>query len=71
MVAAWIPGQTGDEVVEWKTDIRLPGLKAQKAWVIDVLNGTEQEIDLQWGGADTIIEGMKMKDYPVIMRISR
>ena len=70
MVAMWIPGNTGDAVVESKTDITLPDLRAQKAWGIDLFNGTECELDLKWSGADTIIAGMMIKDYPVIMRIS-
>ena len=60
----------GEEDV--KTDLTVPGVVAQKAWGIDVFNGTEQELELApAGGNDTRIKGLLIKDYPTLIRIKK
>jgi hypothetical protein len=71
MFAAWIPGKTTDGIVESRSDITLPGFGAKRAWVIDVFNGTEQELNVTPSGADTMLRGMLIKDYPVFVRMER
>jgi hypothetical protein len=68
-VAAWIPGQTTDGIVEAKSDITLPGLRAGRGWAVAVFNGAEQELTLTPRGNDTLLAGMLVKDYPVFIRI--
>jgi hypothetical protein len=70
MVAAWIPGRTSDGVVEVKTDLLLPGLAAKKAVVIDVFNGTEQELEMKQTDDGVVLANMLIKDYPTFVRLS-
>jgi hypothetical protein len=68
LIAAWIPGKTRDGIVEANSDIALPGVQATRARVIDVFNGTEQDLNIVRGG-DTLLKGMLIKDYPVFITI--
>ncbi|MBI2844079.1 MAG: discoidin domain-containing protein [Armatimonadetes bacterium] len=70
MVTAWIPGKTVDGIVQSRSDVSLPGVQASRAWVFDIFNGTQQELDLIPSGNDTIIPGMQIKDYPVFIRVA-
>ncbi len=71
MLAVWIPGKTSDGIIESKADIILPGLQARQAWVIDVFNGTEQKLTLARNGNDTVLKAMRIKDYPVFIRLTK
>jgi hypothetical protein len=44
---------------------------ASEAWVIDVFNGTEQKLLLNQDGADTVLKGMRIKDYPTLIHVTR
>ncbi len=71
MLSAWIDGPSKDGLVETKTDIVFPGVRAKRATVADIMNGTEQELDVETNGADTALKGMRIKDYPVFVTISQ
>ena len=71
LITVWIPGKTEDGIVEEKSDIALPDVLAARAWAIDTMNGTEQELNLTHRGRDTVLEGILIKDYPVFIRITR
>ena len=71
MIAAWIPGRTGDGVVEEKTDLTLPGVTADDAWVIDVLNGTEQKLIARRSSEGLVFKNILIKDYPTLIRLGR
>ena len=71
MVSVWIDGPSKDGLVETKTDIVFPGVQARRATVADIMNGTEQELDVEGNGADTVLKGMLIKDYPVFVTISQ
>jgi hypothetical protein len=70
VVASWIMGGPSDGIVETKADIALPGTVAKHAWVIDIMNGTEQELNIGSHNGSTVIKGMLIKDYPVLMRLA-
>lgn len=69
MLAAWIPGETVDGVVEAKTDVTLPGTRAALGWVVDVLNGTEQRLISSSGPGGITFKGILIKDYPTLLRV--
>jgi hypothetical protein len=71
MIAAWINGGQNDAMVETKADVTLPGMQAKKAWVVEIMNGTEQRLNIEAQGDGTIIKGMLLKDYPAFMRLER
>ncbi len=70
ILAAWIPGKTKDGIVESKSDITLPGVQAKRAWVVDVFNGTEQDLNLSRSESGTMLKSMLIKDYPVFIRMT-
>src|SRR5262249_55652910 len=71
MVAVWIDGPSEDGVRETKTDIVLQGVSAKRATVADIMNGREQELNIEARGADMVLPGMRVKDYPVLITVSR
>jgi hypothetical protein len=70
MVATYLQGDAADHVVETDSDIILPGVQAEEVWVIDVLNGAEQKLNFTVSGSNTVIKGVLLKDYPVLVRLS-
>ena len=71
MVAAWIPGQTRDGIVEEVSKIRVGKGDVKKAWGIDLFNGTEQELVFENQNQATSFPDISIKDYPTIIRIER
>jgi len=70
MLAVWIDGPSKEEIAETKTDIVFPGIHASRVTVVDVMNGTEQALEVSASGAATVLKGMRIKDYPVFVRLS-
>ena len=70
MVAAWLDGPEGDGITEKKSDIAFPAMQGKRARVVDIMNGTEQELDFAVNGSETVVKALMIKDYPVLMRIS-
>ena len=71
MVAVWIPNPRSvqpHDFTETTADVTLRGIRAGRAWVIDLMNGAEQELILTPHGRDTLIPGMRVKDYPTLVR---
>ncbi len=69
MVGGWYVDKIVDGIAEIENDLTLPGLVAEKAWVIDIFNGTEQELDMTPSGKGTLVKGLLIKDYPTFIRI--
>ncbi len=57
-------------IVETQTDIALPNHRIDRARVIDIMNGTEQQLKIRYEGNGTLLPGMLIKDYPVFIRCS-
>jgi len=68
MVATWLQAPLADDIAEQSTDVLLPGIPCGKAWVVDTLNGTEQELDVAHENGATVLRGMRIKDYPALIR---
>jgi hypothetical protein len=71
MLAATIPGDTSDGMVETASDVSVPQVRAKEAWVIDVLNGTEQRLTFNADGEGTTFKGILIKDYPTLIRMTK
>jgi hypothetical protein len=69
MAAVWMPGRTKEGLVEAECDVTFPAIKAQRAWAIDTLNGTEQELNVTSAGGGCVLRGILIKDYPVFLRL--
>jgi hypothetical protein len=71
MVAVWLAHpavSSPDEVVEARSDVTLPGMQAKQAWVMDLMNGTEQELVLTQRDENTVIKAIRVKNYPTMIR---
>lgn len=71
LVAMWLNDSWEGKTPGAKADLTLPGFSARQAWVIDIKNGTEQELDIAVQGKDTVIKGMKIKDVPIFIRLEK
>jgi hypothetical protein len=73
MVAVWIanPGATSpNEVSETPSDM-LVRHASEQVWVIDLMNGTEQELIIRQVGNRTSIPDVRVEGYPTIIRSSK
>lgn len=71
LVAIWIPGRTSDGIVESESDLTISNVKANQAFILDVFNGTKQQLNTKNKGHDTLIENILVKDYPVFIQINQ
>jgi len=79
LLAAWIPtpldggnpAPVTDEIAQAQCDITVKYVSAKKVWAIDIMNGTEQELDINRVGNSTIIEAVMIKDYPTFIKICK
>ena len=69
LVGLWLPGKSVDTHPGITTDVLVEKIKAARVVGIDVLNGTEQ--DLEWSVTEngTQIQRLRVKDYPMLIRI--
>ena len=70
LLAAWIPGTAaGDESdsQEILTDIVLENDAYETATAYDVLNGTSQPLKVSHRAGKTVLRGMKIRDWPVVI----
>jgi len=49
------------------SDVTLPGRKVGRASAYDVMNGSKQTRAVKHEGEDTVLKGMLIKDYPVLV----
>ena len=70
LYAAWIDEETfDDERVQIKTDVTFPGMKARRAWGIDLFSGTEQELMIHQEENSCVLNEIWIKDYPTFIRL--
>ena len=70
MAAAWIPGNTTDGIVESKSDVTVPDVEVKRAWVIDLINGAQQELMVSHEGDESVFKGILIKDYPTLLKMT-
>ncbi|MBI2842844.1 MAG: discoidin domain-containing protein [Armatimonadetes bacterium] len=71
LVSVSLAGNSADDSPDYQTDITIPGETFGKAVAIDVLNGTEQDLIVSRNGTDAVLRGMLVKDYPIVLRLSK
>jgi len=67
MVAVFLDRPLSDEVTEKKMSLTVHAANIKSASVIDVLNGTTQELNIKSDGGKAIIENIFIKDYPLFI----
>ena len=70
LLAFWKRGRAKDASDVTPTEIILPGRSVKKAIGVDLLNGREQELEVTAQGGTTVLKGMLMQDFPVVVRFS-
>ena len=72
MVVTFLDRPLSDEVIEKKTSLTIHGEKIKSASVIDVFNGTEQELNIKSADSNVIIiEDIYIKDYPLFIVLNK
>jgi ELWxxDGT repeat protein len=69
MLALWTNGVAVDDDPGVQATLTFSGSSATRAIGIDVLEGFQQELIATHQGADLLIEGLLLKDYPVFVRL--
>ena len=68
MLAVWIRGSAfDDDSQELLGDITFPNVKLGDVAVLDVLNGSEQRLNVTYAGSNTLLKGLHIKDWPIII----
>jgi hypothetical protein len=67
MVATWLSVPFTETLTEKVVDITLNGIIAKQVLATDLFNGTEQCLDFTVNSGDTVLQGIHIKDYPVII----
>ena len=70
IIALWTNGFASDEDVTAPADLTC-GTGASAVTAIDVLHGFEQELDHVSTGGQTVINGLNVPDYPLLVRLSQ
>jgi hypothetical protein len=71
LIAVWFDGVAAENDPGRKCSIVLPDISSGSITCIDPLYGFEQQLVISGKEGNTLIEGFKLKDYPLIIRISR
>ena len=67
MIAAWLDVPLADEFTEKSVGITLEGITIKEARAVDLFNGTEQRLDIVTENGKTLLEGIHIKDYPLLV----
>jgi hypothetical protein len=71
LIALWTDGVAVDNDPGAKCTLSVPGFSAQKVMGIDILNGFEQQMITSTEGKNLIIHDLLIKDYPIILRLTK
>ena len=69
LVALWIDGAAVDEDPGVDVTVMIPDLSATKVTGIDVLEGYQQDVVTTTESGNLVIQNLKVRDYPLILRI--
>lgn len=68
VLALWRPGRADDEGAAIPVDIRIPDPVRQVS-AYDCLNGVEQELLTHADRNETVVRGICVRDYPILVRL--
>ncbi|MBI4582801.1 MAG: discoidin domain-containing protein [Planctomycetes bacterium] len=66
-----LPDTGADQSPDYPTEMSFPGSNFKTAVGIDVLNGTEQDLIVSQNDSGSVLRGMLIKDYPLVIRLSK
>ena len=62
--------EAADQFTDVQTDIVIPGLRCREAEGVDVLNGSRAPLCCARARGGTVLKGMLIKDWPVVIRLA-
>jgi hypothetical protein len=68
LAAMWLPGAGSDDAPDLPMDLVVTDANYTQAIGIDLLNGTEQALEIRSEEGSSVMRGLKVKDYPVLIR---
>lgn len=71
LIALWTDDVAVDDDPGVNTTVTIPAFSAQKVMGIDVLNGFEQELVTSVEDGNLVIQNLLVKDYPIILRLTK
>jgi len=71
LVALWNDGVAVDDDPGTPSTLTIPGFADWNATGVDILNGFDQELITSTENGDLIIRDLLIKDYPIIIRLSK
>jgi len=71
LVALWTDGVAVDNDSGVNATVAIPNLSAQKVIGIDVLEGYQQDVVITIENGNTVIQNLKVRDYPLILNIKK
>ena len=71
LFAFWINDVAVDETTGQFVNIFFPGSNAEQAFIVDVLEGDQQELDILKKNNGLRIENVSVVDYPLLIRLSK
>ena len=71
LVALWTDGVAVDEDPGIEATVVISDLSATKVTGIDVLEGYQQDVLTTSEGGNLIIQNLKVRDYPLILKIKK
>lgn len=69
LIALWTDGTGVDDDPGVQATLRLPGSSFQRVVGVDIVNRFEQDLITEAIGGGLIIRNMRVKDYPIILRL--
>jgi hypothetical protein len=69
VVAVWLTGQITDGDPAVPCDITLPGQTVSQAVGIDIINGTEQTLQVTNVDGQATLKSILLKDWPLLIRL--
>ena len=70
LIALWTDGAAVDNDPGVNVTVTIPNFSAQKVTGIDVLEGYQQDIVASNDDGNLVVQNLKVRDYPLILRIS-
>jgi len=68
LAAVWTHDEAVEEDAGVRATVTLPGFSAREARGIDVFHGFEQDLTIEAADGSTVVPGVMVKDYPVLIR---
>ena len=71
LVALWRTRAADDSCQPLPVTVRVPGVRAKAATLLDLLYGLEQKAQAEQQGSDVVVRNVLVCDWPIVLRLQR